>query len=364
MLPDIKQAVGASDGAFGLALLGVGIGALPAMLMMGPIYDRYGERTVAPVLIMFAFSTLLPGTAPSAQWLFVSLLALGALAGILDVAINAAAVDWEAVTGRRLLNLLHAGFSGFFLVASISVGVARGAGAGHVAVLVSLAIVVALAAPLNRAPRAAALKPKHRPRLRLEPFFLLLGGLCALGFVVEGGMEAWSAVHLERTLRSSAAVGGLGPGSFAAAMLCGRALAHVAGDRLSDHRLLIAGALLAAGGVTVASIAPTVVVALIGFACAGLGVAVAAPTLFGIAGREASQQARGSALGTVTTVAYLGFLFGAPIVGWISGASSLRFGLGFLAIICLTLAALSGLIPRAVSTHRVRNTAVAAQRDS
>lgn len=352
VLPDIKVGVGASDGVFGLALLGVGIGALPAMLTMGPIYDRYGWRTVPPLLLLFALTTLAPGGAGSALWLFGSLIALGALSGMLDVAINAAAVEWEATTGRRLLSLLHASFSGFFLVASVSVGVARGAGAGPVAILVCLAIVVALAAPLNRAPRPEVVTPKERSRLRLEPFLLMLGGLCALGFVVEGGMEAWSAVHLERTLGSGAAVGGLGPGSFAAAMLSGRALAHFAGHRLSDHGLLMLGALIAAGGISLAALAPTVVLALVGFAFGGLGVAVGAPTLFGIAGREASEQGRGSALGTVTTVGYLGFLFGAPIVGWISGLSSLRFGMGFLAVICLTLAGLSVFIPRAVAKHR------------
>ena len=353
MLPDIKQTVGGSDASFGLALLGVGAGALPAMLAMGPIYDRYGESTVPPLLVLFAVTTLVPGTAPSTLWLFASLVTLGALSGMLDVAINTAAVAWEATTGKRLLNLLHAGFSGFFLVSSISVGLARGAGAGHLAVLISLAVVVALAAPLNRVPRSAARKHHERPQLRLEPLFLFLGALCGLGFVVEGAMEAWSAVHIERTLGAGPAVGGMGPGVYAAAMLAGRSLAHFAGARVSDHRLLITGATFAAGGVLVAAVAPTVLLALVGFACAGLGIAVTAPTLFGIAGREASEEARGSALSTVTTVAYLGFLFGPPIVGWISGASSLRFGVGFMAIVCLVLAALSVLIPRAVSARRV-----------
>jgi MFS family permease len=114
VLPDIKNAVGGSDAAFGLALLGVGTGALSAMLAMGVVYDRYGERTVAPLLVLFALSTLLPGPTSSVAMLFVALFAMGALSGMLDVAINAATTAWEASTGRRLLNLAHATFSGFF----------------------------------------------------------------------------------------------------------------------------------------------------------------------------------------------------------------------------------------------------------
>jgi MFS family permease len=344
VLPEIKATVGGSDSGFGLALLGVGMGALPAMLGMGPIYDRYGERTVAPLLVLFALSTLLPGFASSLQWLFGALLALGALSGMLDVAINAAATAWESATGERLLNLAHASFSGFFLVASISVGLARRAGAGHMTVLVFLAIAVLLAAPLNRTPMREEPRRGVRAGIRFDPIFLMLGGLCALGFVIEGGLEAWSAVHLERTLGAGPAIGGLGPGLFAAAMLVGRTLAHVVGARLTDRQLLALGACVAAGGLIASAASPSVPLALAGIAVAGLGIAVAAPTLFGAAGRAAPEEERGSAVGTVTTVAYLGFLLGPPMVGWISGATSLRLGLGFLAVVSCALAGLSGLL--------------------
>jgi hypothetical protein len=259
------------------------------------------------------------------------------------------------VQGGRLLNLAHASFSGFFLVASVSVGFARRAGAGHMTVLVCLAIVTALAAPLNRFARREGRPRRERPRLRLEPEFLMLGGLCALGFVIEGGLEAWSAVHLERTLGADPAVGGLGPGLFAAAMLCGRTLAHVVGTRLTDRMLLAVGSSFACAGLLLSAAAPGIPLALVGFAGAGLGTAVAAPTLFGVAGRAASEQERGSAVGTVTTVAYLGFPFGPPMVGWISGATSLRVGLAFLAAISLILAGLSSLLrgtaPEALQTR-------------
>jgi predicted MFS family arabinose efflux permease len=344
VLPEIKDAVGGSDASFGFALLGVGVGSLPAMLAMGRIYDRYAERTVAPLLILFAMSTLLPGATSSTTWLFVTLLLIGAFTGMLDVAINAAATAWEAATDRRLLNLAHASFSGFFLVASISVGLARRADVGHMTILFCLALVVASAAPFNRFPKATTEKRGPRPVLRFEPVFLMLGALCGLGFVVEGGLEAWSAVHLERTLDASPAVGGLGPGLFAAAMLTGRSTAHVLGAHLSDRRVLTIGSGTAAAGLVLSAVAPALPWALAGFALAGLGVSVVAPTMFGVAGRVASDRERGSAIGTVTTVAYLGFLFGPPMVGWISGATTLRIGFVFLAAIAATLGGLSVLL--------------------
>jgi predicted MFS family arabinose efflux permease len=349
VLPEIRDAVGGSDASFGLALLGIGLGSLPAMLAMGRIYDRYAERTVAPLLILFAGSTVLPGLTSSTPWLFLTLLSIGALTGMLDVAINAAATAWEAATHRRLLNLAHASFSGFFLVASVSVGISRRAEVGHMAILVCLALVVASAAPFNRFPKVTIERTERRPVLRFEPVFLMLGALCGLGFVVEGGLEAWSAVHLERTLEAGPAIGGLGPGLFAAAMLTGRSTAHVIGAHLSDQRILAVGSSLAAGGLVLSAIAPVIPLVLAGFVLTGLGVSVVAPTMFGVAGRVASDRDRGSAIGTVTTVAYLGFLFGPPMVGWISGATTLRFGFVFLAAIAATLAGLSVLVRNASS---------------
>lgn len=352
LLPAIKVAVGGSDSQMGLALLGGGLGALPAMVLAGSIYDRWRERTLLPALILFGVSSLLIGLASSVAWLFVVLLCVGALSGGLDVCINAATAGWESMTDRRLMNLAHAAFSGSFLLASIAVGFARRAGAGVMAVMFCLAAVMFLAAMLNRRPEIAPAIGATRRSLRFDGVFLILGGLCALAFVIEGGIESWSALHLERTLGAGPAVGGLGPALFASAMVTGRMLIHLRGSRLPDSRVLGVGGTVGAVGLVVTAVAPNVGWAMAGLFCSGAGVAVAAPTLFGASGRVAPGPLRGSALSTVTTVAYLGFLIGPPVVGWVSGATSLRIGLASLAIVSLALAILGG---------RVRNLALSGE---
>lgn len=342
LLPAIKAAVGGSDSQMGLAFLGTGIGALPAMIATGPIYDRWGERTLIPALTLFGLFTLLVGFATSVAWLFAALLLVGALSGVVDVCINAAVVGWESMTDRRLMNLAHAAFSGSFLVASVTVGIARRAGADPTPVLLCLAGLMCFAAMLNRRPQLAPAPGSVSRSLRFDGVFLMLGALCALAFMIEGGVESWSALHLERTLGADPALGGLGPALFAAAMLAGRMLTHLIGARLSDARVLAVGGMLGTVGLIVTATAPSVGVALAGLFCAGAGTAVAAPTLFGVSGRVAPGSLRGSALSTVTTVAYLGFLIGPPVVGWVSGATSLRVGIACLAVVSLALAALSG----------------------
>jgi len=133
-------------------------------------------------------------------------------------------------------------------------------------------------------------------------------------------------------------VSALGPGLFAAAMVTGRGTGQWLETRLEDRVLLVLGAATAAGGLALAAVAPAVPLALVGFALGGAGVSVAAPTLFGAAGRGAADAERGSSVASVTTISYLGFLAGPPLIGAVSGAVGLRAGMAMLAAIAVLLA--------------------------
>src|SRR3989442_13505235 len=111
--------------------------------------------------------------------------------------------------------------------------------------------------------------------------------------------------------------------------------------------MVLAG-LAAVGGVALAATAQHALVALAGFVVAGGGLALSAPTLFGVAGRIGGEGGRGAALSTVAILGYLGFLAGPPLIGAVSGASSLRGGFLFLCAVAVLLAACAPLLRRAV----------------
>lgn len=71
--------------------------------------------------------------------------------------------------------------------------------------------------------------------------------MLALAFLVENGLESWSALFLEHTLDSSPAVSGLGPGLFAAAMASGRLVAQRTARSSVAGRMVFAGAPLFGG---------------------------------------------------------------------------------------------------------------------
>jgi hypothetical protein len=63
-----------------------------------------------------------------------------------------------------------------------------------------------------------------RPRFlqRFPGWLLLIGGLGAIAYWIEGAWQDWGAVYLERTLDAPPAASALGPALFAAAMTAGR----------------------------------------------------------------------------------------------------------------------------------------------
>ena len=92
-----------------------------------------------------------------------------------------------------------------------------------------------------------------------------------------------------------------------------------------------------AWGSIVASLAQSAPVAIVAFFLGGAGVSVAAPTLLGAAGRRAGGGDRGAAVATVTTIGYLGFLVGPPIVGAVAEAVGLRVAFAALALVAAAL---------------------------
>ena len=340
-LPAIQRSTGASEAQLGVALLCVALAALPAMLAAGRLADLFGARLVPVSLGMFAAATVFPALTRSVPALFLALAFVGIGTGALDIAINAQAAGLEARQSVRVMDGLHAAFSLGVLCGGVGAGLLRRAGAHPSWILGGVAGVIALAVLLNLSPPVPPEPARRRARL-VRPL-LVVGGVLALAFVVESGLESWSALFLEHTLDSGPAISGLGPGMFAGAMATGRLLAQKVEGPSVVSRMLFAG-VAAAAGLIVAATAHHAVVALAGFVVAGAGLALSAPTLFGVAGRLGGEGGRGSAVSTVGVLGYLGFLAGPALIGAVSGASSLRGGFVFLCAVAVLLAACAPLL--------------------
>ncbi|HEY7705587.1 MAG TPA: MFS transporter [Gaiellaceae bacterium] len=346
-LPALQRRADAGDADLGVALVALAAGALLAMRATGVLMDRFGPALTPLTVAALAVSAALPGLATSPGQLSAALFVVGVTSGAVDVAINADAVREELASGRTLMNLAHAFFSGAVVVASVATGVLRWAGAEPLGVFAAAAVLVlAAAVAMRTGPIRWAPEPGGRPRMfdRVPGWLLALGALGALAFWIENAWQSWGAVYLERSLDAPPLTSSLGPALFAASMTAGRLAVHRLARPGAERQVLVIGAALAASGSAVAAFAPSVWLALAGILVAGAGCSVCAPTILSIGGRAARPQERATIVGSLATVMYVGFLVGPAAVGGIAEATTLRVSLGSVAAIGFLLTLLFGVV--------------------
>ena len=111
-LPAIKQSLHLSDGRLGLALFAVPAGSVLTLALSGRIADRFGAVRVLRIAGVLVPAALIPiGLAGGLAELMVTLAVYGALAGLLDVSMNACGARLELGYGRPIMSSLHAGYS-------------------------------------------------------------------------------------------------------------------------------------------------------------------------------------------------------------------------------------------------------------
>jgi len=101
----------------------------------------------------------------------------------------------------------------------------------------------------------------------------------------------------------------------------------------------------AAAGLAVAATAHHAAVALAGFVIAGGGLALSAPTLFGLAGRVAAREAGARLLSTVAILGYLGFVAGPALIGRCPGRRACGAGSSSFCGVAVILAACAPILP-------------------
>ncbi len=110
---------------------------------------------------------------------------------------------------------------------------------------------------------------------------------------------------------------------------------------------------LAAVGFAAGLIAGTVPAVIAGFAALGLGLAGVVPTLFR-SGADEPGVPTGPALAAVSSLGYLGFLAGPPLVGAVAQLTSLRAACGLLVFAGLLVMLLAPTAAPPVTHHRRR----------
>ncbi len=354
MLFDIQRAFALDDAQLGL-LLAVAIAVAGASsAVMAHYCDRVGARRLL-WLAMIAWSVLLCVLALMHQkWAFAVVLVVTEVAGgAIDTAMNAEA-SHRLVDHPSVLVRLHALFNSGALAGAAVAGLLIHAGVNWRWIwpgiaLVALGVGVWAAASDSGTPLAAASPDAAGPetshplrRLRREGLLLLLL-VFALAEITEGGVDTWGVLYLRNHLATGVLLG-------AGAYVVGQAVAATtrgAGGpllgRLGSRRALIVGGCVAGGGILLESLTSLSGLAALGLALGAGGASLFWPLVMSTVSKQASQVV--SAVGAFTAAGYVGWVAGAPIVGWISQTLGPARGLQVLAVAAFAVAGCTLLSP-------------------
>jgi MFS family permease len=340
-LPAIQDQLGLGAGELGIALFGAPVGLLAAQPVAGALAARYGSRPLVAAAPLYLSCVMLPALAVNAFTLMLAALAVGAANGVLDIAMNTQGVAVERALGKRIFSSLHAYFS-FGVLAGA--GIAAAAAAGGVDPLPHLAASSLLGAGVAWFLAHGLLRDRGEPGAprfaRPSRQLAALGAIAFCVLLAEGSVYDWSGVYLSNEAEAAPGLAPLGLAAFALTMGLGRLAGDGVASLIGSGPTVRTGALLGALGLGLALARPVPAAAIAGFAVMGLGLSVVFPLTLRAAGIHGDGS--GPALAAVSTVGYVGFLTGPPIIGLVAEGADLRVALAIVGALCVLAALIAG----------------------
>lgn len=365
--PSIKAELGLSNAALGISIAAFPLGAIIAGLASGSLIRRFRSARVATAgTILIGLAILVAGIAPTWLALTVALFIAGSMDAIVDVAQNSHGLRVQKLYKRSILNSFHAVWSigavlgGLMGAAAAGLEIPRGI---HLSASLALFSMVALVFYRLLLPGAEPEEPAQEehagPTRRTGNAggnarrWVMVGALAALvliaaaGALVEDAGSSWAAVYLAG-LGAPVTIAGLGYVALVGLQFVGRLVGDRLVDRFGQRAVAQAGGVLAAAGMGIALLFPSVPLTIIGFGLAGLGVATLVPAAMHSADELPGLKA-GTGLTVVSWLMRLGFLLSPPIVGAIADITSLRTGLLVVPLAGILVLLASPALPRRVA---------------
>ena len=335
--PELKHSLALSDLAWGL-VVGVGpLGGLLAGLFTARLMRRFSSAWVWLIATLIGLS-MINVSANAFHWAMfaVGIVTMSAMDAIADIAMNSHGLRVQKGYGRSILNGLH----GWWSVGAV-IGGFIGSTAGQLRVPLWLQAVVAfvlfaglalyarsLALPGQDAePVVEAAEPQGGgiPR-RWLPRLLVLGLLGASAGLIEDSGASWAGVYLDQQFAVAPFVVGMAFVMLQGAQMVGRFTGDALTNRIGPRAAVTQGMVIAAAGMGLAVAFPTPATTVIGFACAGWGIATAIPNAMHAAD-ELPGMLHGNGLTFVTWLMRVGFFVGPPLIGMVAEWVDLRWAL-------------------------------------
>ena len=341
-IPDFKSFLSLSDAQLGTVLMGLPIGSLVSLPIAGWLLTKYASRWIC-IMAIAMYVIVIPGLSlmSSPITLFVGLFFFGMAGDIMNIAMNTQVVSLEAKMNKIIMSSFHAVFS---------IGLMAGAFLGGILekehftttehfslVALSNILLIPFSFPnlLTNKPVQDESKPKSSI-LNLGPYLIILSFIAFCGMLCEGAMADWISLYFKEYSPDSPFPITIGFSFFAAAMVLGRFVGDKISLKYGVSNILIVNGILIGLGMLLTLLFSSIYLKIGGCFLTGIGISTIVPLIYSQAGNQ-KEIMPSIAIAGVSTIAYIGFLLGPVLIGYLSDfvgldkALFLIVALGFLA---------------------------------
>ena len=341
-IPDFKAYLSLSDAQLGTVLMGLPIGSLVSLPIAGWLLTKYASRWIC-LMAVAMYVIVIPGLSvmSSATTLFMGLFFFGMAGDIMNIAMNTQVVSLESKMNKTIMSSFHAIFSLGLMAGALVGGIFEKENFTPLEHFSSIALANILIIPFSFGSllKDKPVRDENKPNssiLNLGPYLIILSLIAFCGMLCEGAMADWISLYFKEYSPNSPFPITIGFSFFAAAMVLGRFF----GDRISMNygvsAILILNGILVSLGMLTTLLFASIYIKVFGCFVIGIGISTIVPLIYSQAGNQ-KEIMPSIAIAGVSTIAYVGFLLGPVLIGYLSDfvgldkALFLIVFLGFLA---------------------------------
>lgn len=332
-IPDIKSSLHLNDGQLGQVLFAMPLGQLMMMVVSGYLVNKFGSKIILiTAMTLYGITLTLISQANSFSLLFLILFFFGITSNMANIAVNTQAVGLEALYKRNIMSSFH----GLWSLGGLTGGILGAVFAEtkfsiftHLVIILILGIIGIII--FSRGLLAQDIKENSdvttsKKAFKLDSAIIILGLIGFGSMFCEGTMFDWSSVYFSTIIKPDETFVRMGYIASMGAMTFGRFVADRFVNRYQASVVLRFCGILITSGLLLATIAPGLIISTFGFLLIGLGVSSIVPICYSAAGRLKTMSAS-IAITAVSSISFLGFMIGPPLIGLLSEITDLRIAL-------------------------------------
>ncbi|WP_423149247.1 MFS transporter [Rubrolithibacter danxiaensis] len=340
-IPTIQQKLHLSEAELGGVLFALPVGLMISLPFSGILIVKQGsKRVVLFSAVLYAVILLSIGLSFNTLHLIASLFLFGITGNMINIAVNTQAVGVEDLYKKSIMASFHGLWSlgGFTGAAIGAFMIGLGINPFYHFILILIITIAVVAVSSGYVLKKDINTKTDQPIFALpEKSLIKLGVIAFCSMICEGTMFDWSGIYFKNIVMAEKAWVGAGYTAFMSTMVMGRFIADRFTSRYGLKTTLQASGALTATGLIVSVLFPSLYTAILGFLLVGFGVSSVVPLVYSAAGKS-QVLSPGVALAAVSTIGFLGFMIGPPLIGMVAAASSLKFSFTIIAVMGLSIA--------------------------